>query len=409
MSAVVRGRLSHSLLEDCSYLIAATTSRVNCDGSMTRLFQSEFKRILGRQFCVSFQFARTGLYFALKALDLEAGTKIILPSVMIKAYVDVVLDLDLVPIFVDSDPRTGGPDIESLREAVNEGGRVFVLVYLFGIIPDLHVINEVISQENIFVIEDFSQAIDGSFREFRSGGFGDISIYSSSAVKIVDTFGGGHVFCDDEVIYEKLSAFEKTLKKPEKFFILRRGILSLFRNCISNRYFFNAIVFPLIKLFDFLGKAGYVNFVGKRPLSPIQSLPQEWFRKYTELQAKIGLQRLQKFKKENEETRLIADFYDLAIPISSRMSPPKDSKTFRWQYIFYHSNFEKCRKEFLKNRIDVAQTSLVNLSSLPEYGWNLDYKGARKVHEDAIYIPFFKELEISEARRVARVIQSLIN
>ena len=407
--AIVRGRLSHTLYEDFEYLLKNVFLSMPSNTSNIDAFQKRFKTEIDRRFCVSFQYARTGLYFVLKSMNLPKGTKVIMPSIMIKAYLDVVLDLDLVPVFVDNDTSTGGPSISSLKQEIDGGARVFVLVYLFGIVPNLNDIEKVVKQNGVFVIEDFSQAMGGSFAEIKAGSFGDVSIYSSSAVKIIDTFGGGHVFTDDREIFESLENYKNKLPQPSKLFLSKKIFKSVIRNLVSNKFVFTVLIFPVMKVLNYLGKDSFVRFVGKRSFSPIGTLPRDWFQQFSEIQARMGIQRLNNYLSENSITLGISSKYDEAIPEAARLRGPFESNVFRWQYIVYLEDFKKARKFYLRHGIDVAQTSLIELSNLPEYGWTLNNPGARQIFTQGTYLPFYKELSKKSIKKIIATTGDLIN
>ena len=66
-------------------------------------FENLFAKNSNRKYCVSFPFARTAIYFALKAKNIPKGSEIIMPPISIKGILDVVISLGLVPIYVDLD------------------------------------------------------------------------------------------------------------------------------------------------------------------------------------------------------------------------------------------------------------------------------------------------------------------
>lgn len=60
------------------------------------------------------------------------------------------------------------------------------------------------------------------FSAQKIGTFGDVSVYSASSVKTLDTYGGGFVFTDDHEMARKLSDDQSRLSKPSRLRLLKK-------------------------------------------------------------------------------------------------------------------------------------------------------------------------------------------
>ena len=218
---IPRGRISHSLFEDISWLFRSTFEKIY-DQQKIASFQSVFAGYVERKHCVVFPFARTGIYSVLKNLELPEGSVVIMPPITIKPILDVVLHLKLIPVFVDIDPSTVCFSEVGLSEALKSKPRVAILTYLFGIVPNVEKICASLRGANVFIIEDFSQCLNGTFRHKKIGTFGDVSVYSASSVKTLDTYGGGFVFTDDHEMAHKLIDDQSRLSKPSRLRLLKK-------------------------------------------------------------------------------------------------------------------------------------------------------------------------------------------
>ena len=194
---ISRGRISHTLFEDLVWLVRSVFSKINDSQTVTR-FETTFAKYVGRKHCIVFPFARTGIHAVLKNLDLPEGSVVLMPPITIKPILDVVLDLKLVPVFVDIDQSTVCFSESAFTDALKSSPRVAILTYLFGIVPDVEALCKTLRNAGVFIIEDFSQCFNGKFRGDQIGSFGDVSVYSASSVKTLDTYGGGFVFTDDD-------------------------------------------------------------------------------------------------------------------------------------------------------------------------------------------------------------------
>src|SRR5262249_748838 len=72
-------------------------------------FEQEFLRVLGGRGhvrAVSTDFGRMALYFILKALDIPAGSEIIVPALTFWVVPEITRVAGLKPVFADIDPST---------------------------------------------------------------------------------------------------------------------------------------------------------------------------------------------------------------------------------------------------------------------------------------------------------------
>ena len=115
--AIPRGRISHTLSEDIKWLASSLVLPLNNKNQISE-FEESFADYVGRKHCISFPFVRTAIYFILKDLNLPTGSVVLMPPVTIKPILDVVLELGLVPEFVDIDLDTVCFDVDELIESL---------------------------------------------------------------------------------------------------------------------------------------------------------------------------------------------------------------------------------------------------------------------------------------------------
>ena len=96
---IPRGRISHPLFLEIIDLFRAVAFP-----SENKLLVKEYEKTIGRYLqtneSILFPFARTGFYAILKSLNLPKGSRILMPTITIKPMLDIVLNLELVPIFL---------------------------------------------------------------------------------------------------------------------------------------------------------------------------------------------------------------------------------------------------------------------------------------------------------------------
>jgi perosamine synthetase len=403
---IVRGRYSHTLRDD----FAALTKTI-FQGRKTYEKDLKLEKLLsdkcGHSDVVFFPFARTAVYFTLKSLALPEETEILMPSITIKAMLDVVLDCKLKPVFVDSNPKTGCFDEASLLKAMEVSNpRICLLTYLFGVVPDVESIVNSLKKRDIFIIEDFSQAFGATFNNRPLGSFGDVSIYSASAVKTLDTYGGGFAFSSDKELIKKLNEHRKNLEPPVPSLQFKRVLLSTLKNVFSQRLLFSAFVFPIFKFFDLKGKTGFNRFVGERSRLPIPHLPKDWFSSYTKWQSVFCLKMLDGIESRDRSRIMNAHRFISANRDLDFVQGHENSHSIYWQCIALPADPKKFRTHLYSFGIDSAMTSLVELSRLAPYGIDADTPGADYLYEHGVYIPCHHLLKEEEILKIESAIKS---
>lgn len=403
---IVRGRYSHSLRDDFK---AIAKSIFMGRDSYEKNFELEkvLSEKVGQREVIIFPFARTAVYFTLKALALPKDTQILMPSITIKAMLDVVLELNLKPVFVDSNPSTGCFDLDSLeREVRSNKPRVCLLTYLFGVVPNVDEIVDILKKHNVFIIEDFSQAFGAEYNSRSIGSFGDVSIYSASAVKTLDTYGGGYAFTSNGEIARKLFDYQSKLDAPSPTLQFKRVLLSTIKNVFSQRVFFSLFIFPIFKLLDSRGNTGFNRFVGERSRLPIGDLPKEWFYSYTNWQAEYCLEMLNGIEIRDQKRMRVAARIMAANKDLSFVRGHAQSKSIYWQCIALPIDTKKFRTHMYSFGIDTAMTSLVELSRLSAYGIDTETPGADNLYQHGVYIPCHHLMLEEEIVKIENAIRS---
>ncbi|MCQ2582432.1 MAG: DegT/DnrJ/EryC1/StrS family aminotransferase [Treponema sp.] len=134
------------------------------------------------------------LAYALQALDVEVGSKIMI-SALAPAWQYIVLEnLGFEPLVLDVEEANALVSAEIVQKGILAGGKVLVLHEAEGIVPDL----EAITQLGVPVIEDVSQSAGASVPEVDENGTetgrkkaGMYGVYSILGLEERDVITGG--------------------------------------------------------------------------------------------------------------------------------------------------------------------------------------------------------------------------
>ena len=405
LNKVPRGSINHSLFQSIVYLINSLFARLDNTDKITE-FEGLFAKNNQRKYCVSFPFARTAIYFALKAKNLPKGSEIIMPPISIKGILDVVISLGFVPRYVDLDLENFCFDSKKLEEAINENTSAIIITYLFGTAPDVGKLIDICKSNNIFIIEDFSQGLNATSQSVKLGSFGDASIYSSSAIKQIDTFGGGHLVSDDRNLISQIRFEQLNLHPSKRIFLIKKIVINLVYNIATNQIVFNLAVDPLLRVMKRLG-SNVDKMTGDRDKYPIKELPNEWFGSYTSFQASIGIYALKNVKSyDSERIRHAHTIMNIAKKMNFGQRKNKEDHTY-WQLVTYAKNPSAMIEILRHNGVDSCTSSLELLSELSNYPGSEPMINATKIHTRAIFIPCFARLSARQKQKIYKAIDKM--
>ncbi|MFA6970118.1 MAG: DegT/DnrJ/EryC1/StrS aminotransferase family protein [Gallionella sp.] len=403
---IPRGVIYHKVLESVRYVLTSIFSALN-DQSAIKKFESKFAEYCGREYCVAFPFARTAIYFTLKNLNLPSGSEVILPPVTIKGIVDVVLALDLVPVYVDWDFDTLNFQLDDLHRKASPKTKAVIITTLFGLVPDMKVLVDFFRDNGIFIIEDFSQCLNGSFDGKRVGTFGDVGIYSCSSIKTLDTLGGGLAVTSDAALHEALRKSQAGLFPADRKFLIKKAWVNLVRNVATTRLVFSLVVFPLLQIMRKANPKSTLKQTGSRNKERLPKLPKVWFSSYSSLQAKIGLAHIDGVLASDQIRIANANF------LKTRCEPGKFPKTTEssanvyWQLVMLQDP-QRAQEVFARHGIDTATTSLELVSALEKYPNKTKTPVAEKVYYNGIFLPCFPGLSKTDLERIVNATNELV-
>lgn len=405
---IPRGIIYHGVMQSVHYLARALWKPLD-DWDKVRQFEAAFARYCERSSCVAFPFARTAIYSVLKSLDLPKGSEVILPPITTKGILDVVVALGLVPRYVDLDPDTICFRMDDLRDKIGPATKAVIITPLFGLVPDMGAIIRLFREQGVFVIEDFSQCLNGRFDGKRIGTFGDVGIYSSSSIKTLDTLGGGLAVTDDEHLNEALHKAQADLQPPDRTFLVKKAWLNLMRNAATTQPWFSLLTFPVLQLIRNLDPEMALKQTGHRDKTRLAKLPELWFCRYTSVQAEIGLENLGKVGANDLARIANVDFVkSQSGTVPFPVTTPHSANVY-WQSIILSPDSLAAQGFFARHGVDIATSSLELICALKDYPNREELSEARRIYRNGIFIPCYPELSQADMERVSAVVREFFH
>src|ERR1035438_3585888 len=173
--------------------------RITNFGKYATGFEAETGAYLGTS-TVAVSSGTAGLLFAITALGLQPGEKVIFPSLTFMATAQAVLYAGGVPVFaeVGDDLNISPADLERLLDLHPDTGAV-IGVHLYGLPARVDEIKQIVDAasrkrgKRISLIYDAAHGFGASVDGKKVGGFGDAEVFSLSVTKTLVSVEGGLV------------------------------------------------------------------------------------------------------------------------------------------------------------------------------------------------------------------------
>ncbi len=172
----------------------------NVDG-----FEKDLSTYLGNDVHVAALSSGTAaLHLALIILGVKAGDEVICQSMTFSASANPIAYQGATPVFVDSEALTWNMSPKYLEEAIKDRiskgkkPKAIIVVHLYGMPAEMDLIMEVADRYEIPVVEDAAEALGSSYKGWKLGTFGAMSILSFNGNKIITTSGGGALVSTNE-------------------------------------------------------------------------------------------------------------------------------------------------------------------------------------------------------------------
>lgn len=188
------------------------------------LLEKEAAKFLGVKYGILTNSGSSAGLLALNSLELDVGSEVIISACTFPTIFNIILQLNLVPVVVDSKIGTYGFDVDEVEDAITEKTGAIIAIHPVGNPVDMPALMKVVNkfEKKIYVIEDNCDGWGSSIGNKKIGSFGDISITSFHAAHIVSMGVGGGVFTDDQQLAERVRMYrdwgrQANTNEPNKY------------------------------------------------------------------------------------------------------------------------------------------------------------------------------------------------
>ncbi|NML68046.1 DegT/DnrJ/EryC1/StrS family aminotransferase [Hymenobacter sp. RP-2-7] len=174
-------------------------------GEQVAGFEREYSQVSGVAYTVGVGNGLDALHLSLRALGVQPGDEVLVPSNTYVATWLAVTQAGGVPVPVEPDPRTSNLDPARLAAAITPRTRGVLPVHLYGQPCEMTTILEVAARYGLWVVEDNAQAQGATWQGQPTGSFGQANATSFYPSKNLGALGdGGAVTTNDASLAHKL-------------------------------------------------------------------------------------------------------------------------------------------------------------------------------------------------------------
>jgi perosamine synthetase len=193
------------------------TGWISSEGPFVKRFEDEMALYIGRKYATSCANGSAALDIAIKALELQNGDEVIMPSFTIISCAQSLVTQGIKPVLVDSDFETFNMKVEDIEAKITAKTKAIMIVHIYGLCVDVDAVLELAKKYNLKVIEDAAEVHGQEYNGKKCGSFGDISIFSFYPNKHITTGEGGMILTDSKYLDNRAKSLRNLCFSSERF------------------------------------------------------------------------------------------------------------------------------------------------------------------------------------------------
>ncbi len=173
------------------------------DGKEITQLEKELSKYIGCKYCLVFNSGTSAGHAVLIASGLQ-NKQVMIPSLTFISTANWVLMAGAHPKFIDIEEQTLGLDPIRIEEKITKTTKAIIPVHYAGLPCKINEIKKIARENKITLIEDAAESIGATVGKKKVGTFGEASIFSFAANKVLTSGEGGAVLTNSKKLFEKL-------------------------------------------------------------------------------------------------------------------------------------------------------------------------------------------------------------
>jgi len=380
------------------------------NGPQIEEFEEAFARRLGGGRAISASYGRMAFWYILKALRLPPGSEIIFPALTFWVVPELARVAGFKPVFADIDPATFNLDPEAFERAVTANTRAVVPTHLFGLPCDMDPILTTARRHGLLVIEDCAHSLGATYRGLPVGRFGDASFFSFQTLKPLNTYGGGMALVSDSRLAERVAVEAAAEVWPHENQVLKQLRIGRLQRIFIRPKVFTISAFPILWAASwFKARPDVYLWEAIRPLAP---LPPAYTRRYSNVQAALGLAGLALLDDWTRRTQHHAQLMNQSLACLSGVKTPyvpPDCSHVYYQYCVYAPERDELVRRSIRRGIDIETMHADVCSRLPLFKDSWSHTPGADQAATVVQMPIYASLSDWQAEQVVLRMRQLLS
>ncbi|MCC5930361.1 MAG: DegT/DnrJ/EryC1/StrS family aminotransferase [Cyclobacteriaceae bacterium] len=203
---------------------ALLSGKLATSGDFIEHFDQKLAEVTQTKFGLAVNSGTAAIHLALLASGVKPGEVVFCQTLTYCATAYPIRYVGAEPFFIDSEFQTWNMDPDLLEEAIvnmSKKGRkmgAILYVHIYGMPAQYHRIAEIAKKYELPLIEDAAEAFGSSYMNKPAGSLGDFGVFSFNGNKIITTGGGGALFCNKIIYYERAKMLSLQGKDSKQHF-----------------------------------------------------------------------------------------------------------------------------------------------------------------------------------------------
>lgn len=201
--------------EDVENLVHAGLDFWLTTGRFAREFERSFARTFGTRSATLVNSGSSANLLAMSSLTAKAmgdrrlvrGDEVITVAAGFPTTVNPIIQNGLVPVFIDVEIPTLGPDVTQLEAAVSDRTRAVMIAHTLGNPYNLRAVSEFVRKHDLLLVEDCCDALGARYDGKPVGTFGDLATVSFYPAHHITMGEGGAVMTNKPAMQTILESF----------------------------------------------------------------------------------------------------------------------------------------------------------------------------------------------------------
>lgn len=174
-----------------------TEHRTNM-GEETSKFEKNVSKVIGKKFGIMVNSGSSANLIAVRLLNLPPGSEIITPVLTFSTTIAPLLQLGLIPVFVDVIPGKYTIDVNQIEKLITNKTKAIIIPLLLGNVPEMDKIQAIAKKYQLFFIEDSCDTLGALYKGKPTGEYTDITTTSFFGSHIITAGGNGGMILVNE-------------------------------------------------------------------------------------------------------------------------------------------------------------------------------------------------------------------